>query len=201
MNLSKPVMAASLAALLAMPYLPAPARAITEPPTKPVPVKQESNPVNILAALIKSDPKAQADVSARVERLLLDPDFKGRFYVTADIPKNPVAQKTIPVLISKWVAEHPGDAAGLYFVARPLGGKVPEWVLKHPQGSTIFSDAPQAKGLPQRLGNYLAGTDQEHRAGSQIGTGSRSARSGSRPCWAQAASDRLRCCSRCPRRS
>lgn len=170
MNPLKPVMAAALAAFCAMSALPSSASAEgpAVPKTAPAQVKEETNAVNILTELITKDKKAQADVSARVQRLLLNPDSKGRSYVTADLPKDPLA-KTIPELVSTWVEKHPAEAARLYYVARPLGGKVPEWVTKHPKGGAIFQDDEKSKTRPERLSNYLAGADQRNVAGSQIG--------------------------------
>ena len=123
MNPLKSVMAAILAAFSVMSALPAAAGCYgagcpkaspvpvllgaLEPATAPAQVKDENNAVNILTELISKDKKAQADVSARVQRLLLAPDFKGRSYVTPDLPKDPLA-KTIPALVTQWVEEHPG---------------------------------------------------------------------------------------------
>lgn len=164
MNPLKTVMAAVLAAFAVMPAVPAAAAEIKAAPvTRPVKSKGENRDVNLLASLIKKDKQAQTDVSERILHLLMDPDLQGRSYVTDDLRKDPQA-KTIPALVAKWVEQHPGDAAWVYYVARPLDGKVPEW------GKDVFKDGKDSTTLPERLGNYLAGTDQVHPAGSQIGT-------------------------------
>ena len=175
MNPLKPVMAAILAAFSVMSLLPAPAFAAEAavPKTAPTQAKDDSNALNILTELVAKDKKAQADVSERIQRLLLTPDFKGRSYVTPDLPKAPEA-KQIPGLVSQWVVNHSSDAARLYFVARPLDGKVPEWVLSHPKGKDLFKDDGTCAPMPERLANHMAGVDQRadqpNKAGSLVGT-------------------------------
>ncbi|MEK7383499.1 MAG: hypothetical protein AAB262_09460, partial [Elusimicrobiota bacterium] len=169
MNPLKTVMMAILAAFAVMSLLPASAIFANLPATMPAQTTGEDSSINILAQLIAKDKRAQADVSARVQRLLLAPDFKGRSYVTEDLLKDP-SVKTIPALVDQWVEKHPGDAALLYYVARPLDGKVPQWVISHPQGKLIFKDDEKCAPLPERLGNYLAGMDQRNSAGSQVAT-------------------------------
>jgi len=168
-----PVMAAFWAASAALPLLSAGAFATTMDGTRPVgPVtlaappapgscaettKDEKTADNILACYIRESPAARKDVSDRILRLILDPDAQKRSYLVDGFSKNPeaktdVAAVFVAVVVAKWVEANPGNAAKIYFAARPLDDKTPAWL---PKEKVIFKE--EDKGLSGRLGHYLAG--------------------------------------------
>jgi len=118
--------------------------------------KGEALSANILACLIGESSQARQDVSERIARLVLDANLNGERFVTEGVLRGPGAQAKIRAEVSSWVAANPGDAASVYFVARPLAG-TPSWLARHPKGARVFKD--EENDLPRRLESYLSGTN------------------------------------------